>query len=76
MGTSDRRSRGGVAWLGLMFLPLVVVVAGLVALFVWQGSKGGIRPKWRKPAVIPTHSTPTGATNRVPVPEVKRAEQG
>ena len=26
------------------------ILAGLLALFIWQGSKGGISPKWRKPA--------------------------
>ncbi len=45
---AEVRSRAGRAWLALIFVPPVLVVAGLVAMFVWQGSKGGVTPKWRK----------------------------
>lgn len=29
-------------------LPPLLVAFGLVALFAWQGSKGGVRGKWQK----------------------------
>lgn len=43
-------------WLVLIALPAVLIVGGLGAVFWWHASKGGVQPKWRKPA----------ATNAVP----------
>lgn len=45
-----RISRGGCGWLALIALPPAVIALGLVGLFVWEGSRGAVTPKWRKPA--------------------------
>lgn len=41
--------RFGWAWLVLLGIPPVLVIAGLAALLIWQGGKGGITPRWKKP---------------------------
>jgi hypothetical protein len=57
------RWRAGWGWLVLMAVPPVVVVSGLVALFVWQGSKGGVRGKWQKAPVAPAVVSGWDGTN-------------
>ena len=57
--------RGSLGWLLLLVTPPVVVVAGLATIVYWQGSKGGIQPKWRKPAAPAAVTAP--ATNPPPI---------
>ena len=57
MSGSPRRG-GGWGWLVLIAIPPIIVIAGLVTLFVWQGAKGGVRGKWQK---APPRSTVTNA---------------
>lgn len=45
-----KRGRSGVGWLVFLAIPPVVIVAGLVAMFAWEGSRGGVTPKWKKPS--------------------------
>jgi flagellar basal body-associated protein FliL len=47
MGQPPRQPKSGILWLFLLFLPVAVVIAGLAAIFIWQGMKGGITPKWK-----------------------------
>lgn len=55
--TERRRQAGGGGrlWLVLILIPPAVIAVGLAILLVWQGSKGGITPKWRKPVSPPTN---------------------
>lgn len=53
-------SGGGKAWLALMAIPPLVVVGGLIALFVWEGARGGVTPKWKKPPA--TNAVPAGSS--------------
>lgn len=53
--------RGGVGWLVFIAIPPVIVLAGLVALFVWQGAKGGVRGKWQKGPSTNAPGLATGA---------------
>lgn len=56
--SGDHSKRGrGLGWIVLILIPPVAVVIGLVAVFIWQGSKGGITPKWKKkPASAETNA--------------------
>lgn len=38
-------------------MPLALVAAGLTLLFVWQGSRDGITPKWKKDTNAPAAET-------------------
>ena len=62
--TAWRGFRGGWAWVILIAVPPLIIVAGLVAMFAWQAGKGGVRPKWQKP--------PATATNQVTPAEAPR----
>jgi hypothetical protein len=59
MAFEPRSQRSGVAWLILIFLPPVLILAGLIAVFIWQGSKGGIQPKWKAPSAAKTNVPPS-----------------
>lgn len=61
MPEPSSKSRAGWGWLVLIALPPVIIATGVVTLFVWQGSKGGVTPKWKKP-LVPV------ATNALPAP--------
>ncbi len=56
MQPSSSRARQ-VAWLALILMPLALVAAGLTLLFVWQGSRDGITPKWKKDTNAPAAET-------------------
>ncbi len=43
-----RLTRTGVVWLILIFLPPALVLAGLIAMFWREASKGAVTPKWKK----------------------------
>lgn len=59
-------ARRGLGWLILMAIPPVAVIAGLVAVFVWQGSKGGITPKWKAKAASTNGVTGSAAATPAP----------
>lgn len=48
--SKPRMGKAGVAWLLLIATPPTIILTGLVAVFVWQISKGQVTPKWRKKA--------------------------
>jgi hypothetical protein len=54
MPNLPRMTKSGRAWTMLLMIPPAIIIGGLIALFYWQGAKGGITPKWKKP---PVHST-------------------
>jgi flagellar basal body-associated protein FliL len=56
MAFEPRSQRSGIAWFILLLLPPLVILVALIALFVWQGKKGGIQPKWRKPPAEVTNT--------------------
>lgn len=57
MSRAPRRRGVGLGWWILLLTPPVIIVIALAALFIWQGSKGGVTPKWRsKP--VPTNAAP------------------
>lgn len=70
-GANSRGPQGkrvGVGWLVFIAMPPAIVVCGLVALFVWQGAKGGVRGKWQQAprTVISGETNGSGPTNAVP----------
>lgn len=64
-GGPGRGRRVGWGWMFLLALPPLLVAAGLVALFVWQGAKGGVRGKWQKePAAAQTPAPAPAGSGR------------
>lgn len=61
MAGTQRPNRFRWLWIVLMAIPPVIIISGLIVVFWWQGSKGGVTPKWKKPEAARTNSP---ATNR------------
>ncbi|MCC7374127.1 MAG: hypothetical protein IT581_05705 [Verrucomicrobiales bacterium] len=48
MNNARGMTKSGRAWVILLLIPPAIIVGGLIALFYWQGAKGGVTPKWKK----------------------------
>lgn len=66
MPEPSKKSRAGWGWLILIALPPVIIATGVVALFVWQGSKGGVTPKWKKPPAPAVTNAASGVASNSP----------
>jgi len=69
MGHPGKRGGSGKAWVVLLSIPPLVILAGVVALFVWQARHGEVTPKWRKKPAV------TNRTERAAAPDPGRPVQ-